>query len=61
VFPNVRELGKEQSAVGDPQSGILSSGAACRMQIRQGTGVDAMHPIMLIAEFIKGSSKPKNT
>jgi Fe-S oxidoreductase len=61
VFPNVRELGKEQSATGDRQSGILSSGAACRMQIRQGTGVEAIHPIMLIAEFIKRSSKPKDS
>jgi FAD/FMN-containing dehydrogenase/Fe-S oxidoreductase len=32
---------------------ILSSGAACRMQIRQGTGVEAIHPIVLVAQFLK--------
>ncbi len=30
--------------------GVVSSGAACRMQIRQGTGLDAIHPIMLVAK-----------
>jgi hypothetical protein len=29
------------------------------MQIRQGTGVAAIHPIMLIADFIKANSKPE--
>jgi Fe-S oxidoreductase len=39
------------------KSEILSSGAACRMQIRQGTGVEAVHPITLIADFIKRDSR----
>ncbi len=32
---------------------VVSSGAACRMQIGQGTGVKAIHPIVLIANFLK--------
>jgi Fe-S oxidoreductase len=65
VFPNVRELASAKSEPAHPQSSIanrkseiLSSGAACRMQIRQGTGVEALHPILLIANFIKQSSDP---
>ena len=33
--------------------GVVSSGAACRMQIRQGTGVEALHPILLVARQIQ--------
>lgn len=33
--------------------GVISSGAACRMQIKQGTGVEAMHPILLVADVVK--------
>jgi Fe-S oxidoreductase len=33
--------------------GVLSSGAACRMQIRQGTGREAIHPVLLVANFLK--------
>ncbi|HSL29570.1 MAG TPA: FAD-linked oxidase C-terminal domain-containing protein [Anaerolineales bacterium] len=36
--------------------GVVSSGAACRMQIRQGTRVEALHPLLFVAEFIKGNS-----
>jgi hypothetical protein len=36
---------------------VVSSGAACRMQIRQGTGVEAIHPIVLVADFLKNKSK----
>ena len=32
---------------------VASSGAACRMQIRQGTGVEAVHPVVLIANLMK--------
>ena len=28
---------------------VAGSGAACRMQIQQGTGVDVIHPIVLVA------------
>lgn len=37
--------------------GVVSSGAACRLQIRQGTGVEAIHPILLIANLLKEVSK----
>ena len=49
LFPNVRELEVENQASG---IAMASSGAACRMQIRQGTGVEAVHPIMLIANLM---------
>ena len=29
---------------------VVSTGAACRMQIRHGTGVDAVHPLVLVKE-----------
>ncbi len=48
LFPGLR-----QSTIVNRQSSIVSSGAACRMQIRQGTGVEAIHPIMLVADFMK--------
>lgn len=32
---------------------VVSSGAACRMQIRQGTGVEAIHPIVVVLEALK--------
>jgi Fe-S oxidoreductase len=38
---------------------VLSSGAACRMQIRQGTGVEALHPIVLVAQFLKEAEDAK--
>ena len=41
------------SRFGGGWEGVLSSGAACRMQIRQGTGVEAVHPIVLVANFLK--------
>jgi FAD/FMN-containing dehydrogenase/Fe-S oxidoreductase len=33
--------------------GVVSSGAACRMQIQQGTGANAIHPIVLVAKALK--------
>jgi Fe-S oxidoreductase len=33
--------------------GVVSSGAACRMQIQQGTGVNAIHPIVFVAKALK--------
>ena len=44
LFPEVR-------AAGD--STIVSTGAACRMQVQQGTGVDAQHPLLLAARAVK--------
>jgi Fe-S oxidoreductase len=43
------------SKVGNLKSKVLSSGAACRMQIRQGTGVNAVHPIVLVANWLSGT------
>lgn len=45
LFPAIRELTNGER--------IASSGAACRMQIKQGTGVHAMHPIVLVARQIQ--------
>ncbi len=45
LFPAVRKVGKGER--------IVSSGAACRMQIEQGTGVHAVHPITLVAKQIQ--------
>jgi Fe-S oxidoreductase len=49
LFPKLRKLAIEHRESG---TAIASSGAACRMQIRQGTGLQAVHPIMLIADLI---------
>ena len=64
VFPKVREWRAEKSesihrksSIENRPSEVVSSGAACRMQIRQGTSVEAIHPIMLIANFIRANSK----
>jgi Fe-S oxidoreductase len=59
LFPVIRKwrtengevVGNQTPVVHRPLS-IVSSGAACRMQIRQGTGVEAIHPIVLIADFV---------
>jgi Fe-S oxidoreductase len=77
LFPAIRELVTAESTllerksstlaphasagVVNRQSSIISSGAACRMQIRQGTGVGAIHPIMLIANLIRANSKSEDS
>jgi FAD/FMN-containing dehydrogenase/Fe-S oxidoreductase len=44
VLPGVREVdGRE----------VLSTGAACRMQIKQGANVNARHPLLLVWEELK--------
>lgn len=50
LFPQLRELKTKNGG-----SVVASSGAACRMQIEQGTGVQAVHPLMLIANALNGS------
>jgi Fe-S oxidoreductase len=57
LFPAIRELTNRQSSIENRQSEIASSGAACRMQIRQGTGAEAIHPVMLVAEFLKANTR----
>jgi Fe-S oxidoreductase len=34
--------------------GVVSTGAACRMQIQQGTGIEAVHPILLVQKRLEG-------
>ncbi len=43
LFPRLRELG---------QTPVAATGAACRMQIRQGAGIDAQHPIVFAARAL---------
>lgn len=45
VLPKVRELGNMDRE-------LVSSGAACRMQIKQGAYVDARHPLLLVKDRI---------
>ncbi len=45
VLPKVRELGNKDHE-------LVSSGAACRMQIKQGADVDARHPLLLVKDRI---------
>ncbi len=45
LFPFLR-----QSKIEDPKSRTVCSGAACRMQVAQGAGVEARHPLEAAAE-----------
>jgi Fe-S oxidoreductase len=42
-------------ALGGGRVGVVSTGAACRMQIQQGANVEAAHPIWLVREALLGS------
>lgn len=56
ISMKVGELGvlpKVRKAEGGWQS-VASSGAACRMQIRHGTGVEARHPLLLVLDALRG-------
>jgi FAD/FMN-containing dehydrogenase/Fe-S oxidoreductase len=47
VLPEIRKTeSREQN--------VVSSGAACRMQIQQGTGVQARHPLVLVRDVMLG-------
>ncbi len=46
VLPKIRELGIGKRI-------LVSSGAACRMQIKQGAGVEAVHPLLLVREKLR--------
>ncbi len=50
LFPKIREL-----EIGNRESVVAGTGAACRMQIQQGTGVDALHPILLVRNALIGN------
>jgi FAD/FMN-containing dehydrogenase/Fe-S oxidoreductase len=54
LFPLLRQMGEQDILSENQRSKILSSGAACRMQIRQGTGLEAIHPILLVADWLSG-------
>jgi Fe-S oxidoreductase len=47
LFPLLR-----QSSIGSRQPKITSTGAACRMQIVQGVGLDVSHPIQLVRDAL---------
>lgn len=69
LFPALRKLNRENSEPDNRQSKTLtpganagivnlksiiaSSGAACRMQIQQGTGFQAVHPILLVQKSLE--------
>ena len=46
VLPKAREL-----RIGNRE--LISSGAACRMQIQQGAGVEAKHPLLLVRDVMR--------
>jgi len=50
LFPKIREWKTENN-----QLEITSTGAACRMQIKQGVDVDAAHPIVLVQKALSRS------
>ncbi len=54
LFPLLRKVGASTNFEGLEHGleRVVSSGAACRMQIQQGTGVKAIHPIVLIANLL---------
>ena len=52
LFPAIRELENRQSSIVNRQLGIVSSGSACRLQIKQGAGKDAGHPMVVIANCL---------
>ncbi len=43
LLPQIRELEKNKDFE------IVSPGSACRLQIKQGAGVDAAHPLVMVA------------
>ncbi|WKZ34385.1 MAG: FAD-linked oxidase C-terminal domain-containing protein [Anaerolineales bacterium] len=46
VFPKIREQGIVNS-------GLVSSGAACRLQIQHGAGVEARHPLLVVRDVMR--------
>jgi len=48
IVENRKHLHRTQVQV----SSIVSTGSACRLQIKQGAGVEAQHPLVLIAKLI---------
>jgi Fe-S oxidoreductase len=50
-LPQIRKLGIESGE-------LASSGSACRLQIKQGAGVDAAHPLVVVANLINSKENP---
>jgi Fe-S oxidoreductase len=58
LFPILRSLNREGAKNAKKDQRLVevgATGAACRMQIVQGTGVDAVHPIVLVREALLAS------
>jgi len=55
LFPALRDFHREgaKNAKEKISFGVVSTGAACRMQILQGTGLDAKHPIEMVWESFR--------
>jgi len=51
LLPQIRVLSKVKDFE------IASSGSACRLQIKQSTGVDAAHPLVMVAECLKTNGR----
>ncbi|HKI54197.1 MAG TPA: hypothetical protein VJ987_08730, partial [Anaerolineales bacterium] len=54
LFPEIRAHSENEDLV------VASTGAACRMQIQQGTGVNAVHPIVLVRDALLNVLSRKN-
>ena len=52
LFPKLREL---NMADGTHSPVVVSTGAACRMQITQGTGMDTAHPVVLVRNALRAT------
>jgi Fe-S oxidoreductase len=53
LFPMLRRYpSATMSKIEDQSSTIVSTGAACRMQIRQGVDMDVVHPILLVKNVL---------
>ncbi|MCJ7432488.1 MAG: hypothetical protein MUO77_03280, partial [Anaerolineales bacterium] len=60
VLPKVRQLAAsvlsdtspKSAGFGGGREGVVATGSACRLQIKQGAGVEARHPLVLIANLI---------
>ncbi|HSG44728.1 MAG TPA: hypothetical protein VLA72_16385, partial [Anaerolineales bacterium] len=55
LFPKVREYKSMSNELL-----ITATGAACRMQIEQGGGVDAVHPILLVRDVLQEMTLVEN-
>ena len=54
LFPEIKDHSENEDLV------VASTGAACRMQIQQGTGVNAAHPIVLVRDALLNVVSRKN-